>query len=275
MNTRQLNRISDLTPLADLLPLTVGGEWRMTTGVDNVVTPSTVGFKPQSYFGASKLPAQVIGRTAVFVQQQGQLVRDLTYTFQLDGYDGGDLTSLADHLVENHTLIDVAHSKSPYSVIWYIREDGVMLGLTYMRDQQVVGWHRHDTDGIYESVCCIPETTQVATYVAVQRTINGQLVRYIEKIASRLNTDIVDAFFVDAGLTYDGRNAAATTIRINDSIGYTQDTTHTITSSAPIFTGTATDVGDMLYAYVNVPTTVSGITTTVQQFVWLTWVACW
>ncbi|NMZ19706.1 hypothetical protein HBO08_22080 [Pseudomonas rhodesiae] len=90
-----------------------------------------------------------------------------------------------------------------------MRDDGVLLGLTYVPEQQLVGWHWHDTDGFVESIACIPEGQEDVLYMVVRRNINGVQKRYIERMESRQITSIEDAFFVDCGLTYDGRNTDA------------------------------------------------------------------
>lgn len=254
INARRLNSIRDLCALDNLLPLTVGGEFRMTTGSDDVVTPATVGFKPQSYFGASDLPAQIIGKSAIFVQEYGQLVRDISYNFtsgEAGGYEGGDLTQMARHLVNGFRLVDVDNCQAPYKLVWYVRSDGVLLGLTYDRDQQVVGWHRHDTRGFIESVCCVPEGDEVATYVVVRRIIDGQTVRYHERLRSRQFQNIEDAFFLDSGLTYDGRNTTATTLTLTGGTLWDDTETLTCTASASLFVP-VTDIGDMLYLHFDV-----------------------
>lgn len=245
INARRLNRIQDLCALDNLLPLTGGGVWRMTAGSDDVVSPSTVGFKPQDYFGASKLPAQVVGNSAVYVQDKGQLVRDIAYSFTADGYEGGDLTAFAEHFVEGFELVDVAYSQSPYSVVWLVRNDGKLLSLTYMREQQVVGWAMHETDGAFEAVCCVPEGGEDATYVVVRRVVEGTERRYVERLASRLISDISESFFVDSGLTYDGRNTTSTTIALSGGTSWDEEEVLTVTASSAIFTG-ASDVGDVL-----------------------------
>jgi hypothetical protein len=54
--------------------------------------------------------------------------------------------------------------------------------MTYERDQNVVGWHRHTTDGAFESVAVIYGVgTGDEVWLAVQRTVNGQPVRFIER----------------------------------------------------------------------------------------------
>jgi hypothetical protein len=88
----------------------------------------------------------------------------------------------------------------------------VLLGLTYLREQDVWGWHRHDTDGDIEQICVVPEATEDALYAIIRRTIGGTNKRYIERLASRQINDFdEDAFFVDSGLSYSGTPTAALT----------------------------------------------------------------
>lgn len=150
---------------------------------------------------------------AVYVQSKGQIVRDLGYDYLKNRFTGVDLTQFASHLVENHTILDWAYQQNPSSTIWCIREDGVLLSLTYVKEQQVVGWARHDTDGKFESICCLDEGQEDAVYFIVNRTINGSTVRYVERLANRLlSADNMSACFLDSALMYDGTNYGSTTI---------------------------------------------------------------
>jgi hypothetical protein len=95
----------------------------------------------------------------------------------------------------------MAYQQEPDSIIWFVRDDGALIGLTYMREQQVLAWHRHDTDGLFESVCSIPGTDYNEVYFVVKR---GEK-RFIEKLTKRAETEnIMDYFMVDCGLTYEG-----------------------------------------------------------------------
>jgi hypothetical protein len=91
-----------------------------------------------------------------------------------------------------------------------VRSDGVLLGLTYVPEQQVYAWHQHQTDGFFESVCVVSEGLEDVLYAVVRRTIDGRSVRYVERLETRLFVDQEDAFFVDCGATYSG--AATDTI---------------------------------------------------------------
>lgn len=239
---RQANPIRDLVPLTDLLVMTTSAEWRLTTGADEVVAPGKVGFRPQSFYGASDIATQVVGDTAIFVQGRGNIVRDLGFDLMKEGYTGKDLTIYASHLVENHTIVDVAYQQAPYSCVWMVRSDGALICLTYVKEQEVVGWSLHHTDGFFESVCTVPEGDGNAVYVTVRRFVGGVERVSLERLDPRNLADPRDGFFVDAGLTYDGRSQPGTQT-LSGGTYWTVDEELTLTRSVAGWVG-STDVGD-------------------------------
>lgn len=243
INARQVNRIKELVPLAQLILLTTGCEFKTTGGQDDILTPTTVGFKPQSYHGAAELNALVIGTSALFVQNRGYVVRDLGYSFESDGYTGNDLTVFASHLTEGKPIVDWDYQQIPYSIVWSVRADGVLLAMTYMKDQSVVGWTPMEIDGFVESVTVIPEGGEDSVYIAVRRTVGGQQRRYIERLSSRLVTDVREGKFLDSHLTYDGRNKTATTITATGA-AWVVGQAITLTASAATFA--ASDLDDVI-----------------------------
>jgi len=203
---QQVNEIRHLLSLDSLILLTSGGEWLVTEGQDNVLTPSTIGVRIQSYNGSSKVPPVVINSTALYLQEKGARIRDLGYEFSSDKYTGNDLSLMSEHMFEGHEIISMAYAAEPYSILWCVRDDGRLLGLTYKREHQVWGWHQHTTDGEFEDVSVITEGSRDAVYVIIKRTIGGTTVRYIERLDPRESTNAWDAFFVDSGLTLDSPN---------------------------------------------------------------------
>ena len=201
---QQVNEIRHIVALNALILLTSGGEWRTTEGAGQVFTPSTVGVKIQSYNGASFVPPVVVNDTVIYVQEKGTKVRDLNYEFATDKYTGNDLSIMSSHLFERKQIEEMAHAAEPYGVLWCVRDDGVMVALTYQREHQVWGWHTHTTDGIFESVASITEGDRDAVYVIVNRTVNGATARYVERMEAREEIASEDCFYVDSGLTYDG-----------------------------------------------------------------------
>lgn len=208
---REQNRIRHLVPLSDLLALTVGGEWRLHTANGEPIAPATAMARVQSYNGCSNVQPVVTARSAVFVQGQGGRVREISYSWEAQTYHADDITVLAPHLVDRYEITDLAFGRGPVPTLYCVRDDGVLLVNTYLPEQKVRAWSRFETDGTFESVCCVPEGNEDILYAVVKRTINGTDHRFIERLRERRFATIADAFFVDAGLAYDGAATATLT----------------------------------------------------------------
>lgn len=232
---RQVNEIRHLIDVGSLVALTSGGEYVINGDQNKVLTPSAFSFSSQGSNGSSDVPPIAVANIALFVQEKGSVIRDLAYSFDVDGYQGNDLTILANHLFQRNRIIDWSFSTVPYSAAFCVRDDGLLLVMTYLREQQVFAWAPQSSAGKYESTCSISEGNEDAVYFVVNRTINGQPARYIERLSSRLFTSDEDAFFVDSGLSYDGRNVSGDrAVAITGGSGswsYEQPYTLTITGS--------------------------------------------
>lgn len=243
---RQVNEIRHLIDVGNLIALTSGGEYTISGDQNKVLTPASFSFSSQGNSGSSNVPPIAVANIALFIQEKGSAVRDLAYSFDVDGYQGTDLTILANHLFQKRSIIDWSFCIVPYSSAFCIRDDGKLLVMTYLREQQVFAWAPQSSTGKYESTCSISEGSEDAVYFVVNRTINGQVKRYIERLSSRLFTNEEDAFFVDCGLSYDGRNTSSRTMAISGGTGdwdYRVDYTITASGGA-YFTGA--DVGAQL-----------------------------
>lgn len=204
---REANTIRHIVPLTQLLLMTSSAEWRVTSVNSDAITPSTISVRPQSYVGASNVQPVIINNTLIYGSARGGHVRELAYNWQASGFITGDLSLRAPHLFDTYDLVDMAYGKAPYPIVWFVSTSGKLLGLTYVPEQQIGAWHQHDTDGTFESCAVVAEGSEDVLYVVVRRTIDGNSVRYVERLHSRQFVDPEDAFFVDCGLTYDSTPA--------------------------------------------------------------------
>lgn len=191
--------------LKRLILMTDGGEWAV--GLPNTpLTPSDLAADQETYVGVSDIVQPIIvGNSILYVQARGSIMRELRFDEAVEGLAGKDLTVYAEHLFRRAQMYGADYQQNPNSIVWVVRQDGTLLGLTYLHEHDVFGWHRHDTDGFFEQVCVIPETDEDVLYVVVRRTIGGNTVRYIERLENRDIDDwSLDNFFLDSGLTYDG-----------------------------------------------------------------------
>jgi hypothetical protein len=228
----EVNSIQHILELKFMLMLTAGAELFVQGNGSGVVTPSSINASVQSQYGSSPLRPIKAGDVVIFNQSLGNFIRDLAFDFVIDGYRGNDLTVFSAHLFEGHQIVDWAYQKIPDSILWAVREDGVLLSLTYVREQQILAWTRHDFDNggagnintmpaVVENVACIPENGNYTVYLSIKRNVNGVTVRYIERMSQRIWQspaaavatgsavalgDPIDATYLDCFSKYDGRN---------------------------------------------------------------------
>lgn len=197
-----IDEIRWMASFGDLLIGTSGAEYKATSS-GAAITSSDVQISVQSYWGSSGLAPLIIGQSVMHCQRSGSHVRDLYYSWESDGYAGNDLSLLAPQLVESHHIMQWAFQQSPGSNIWAVRDDGVLLCLTYMKEQNVYGWSRHVTQGKVLSVAVISGSQEDVVMLVVEREVGGAKKYFLERLAGRFrDTDgIEEAFYVDCGLT--------------------------------------------------------------------------
>jgi len=203
---QQINGIQFMVPMpTGLIVLTGGGAWMLSGGNNSAITPADQTATAQAYNGChSHIPPLVANADIIYVQSKGSIVRDLSYNFYVNIFTGTDMTVLSNHLFNFHQLQGWAYAEEPYKLVWAVRDDGIMLCLTYLKEQEVIGWSRHDTNGFFVSVCSVVEPPVDAVYVITKRYIVGetQWAYYQEQMDNRNWQNVEDCFCVDAGLRY-------------------------------------------------------------------------
>ena len=211
--SNKVNAIRYMSAQRSLIVGTVGGEFVVSgSGTTLPITPTNVQIQKQSSYGAANVDAVQIENVTMFLQRAKRKIRELTYNLNIDQYQAQDMTLLAEHISDGG-ILEMAYQQEPDSILWCVRSDGTLLGLTYARTEQVVGWHRHILGGVFgsgqavvESVASIPaDSNEDELYIIVKRTINSVTRRYVEHLTLfDYGTDQTDAFYVDSGLTYSG-----------------------------------------------------------------------
>ena len=245
----QVNAIKWLVSMNNLVLLSSGGAWILIGGptitAPQAVTPTNTVVVQQNYVGCADLPPIVINYDILYVQSKGSIVRDLAYNFWVNVYTGTDMSVLAQHLFFGHNMERWAYAEQPFYQVWIVRDDGMLLSFTYLKEQDVYAWAHHDSLGNFGalnpgvaagvpgqpalpagadrfmSVASIPEQ-QIpginvdSVYFVVQRTIpginGGNPVQCVERMNARnflTNgvSDVTKAWFVDCGLQYSGSPA--------------------------------------------------------------------
>jgi hypothetical protein len=202
VSSDRANVILWLAPGKKLYVGTSGGEFVLSGSGNEAMTPTSVKVDRESVRGAHDIQPITVGNILLFVQRPGNVVREFKYSLDVDGFDTSDLSILSQHLLEEKTIREWAHQQAPLSTVWVVTEDGSLFALAYNREHEIVGWTPQETDGLVESVACIPGDQEDEAWFCVRRYINGAWVRYIERLDPLFAAATTDtAFFVDSGVS--------------------------------------------------------------------------
>ncbi len=212
----QLNTIKQMVPqTSGLLMFTDRTSWLINGGSPgSAISPQALVANPQSFNGIADITPIIANYDVLYVQAKGSIVRDSVYNIYANVYTGTDISAIASHLFFTYTITGWAWAEEPFKVVWAIRSDGTMLNLTFLKEQEFIGWtHSTTPGGQFLSVATVIEPTATAgnvdaVYTVVQRTINGNIVKYIERFAERtFPNGAASAWCVDCGLQYSGAPA--------------------------------------------------------------------
>lgn len=204
-----------------LLIGTRGAEFSVSeVTTSDVFGPGNIKASQESAYGSRQVKPGRIGDSTLFVQPTGRRLRDMRYSFNVNGYDANDLMVLSDHIAHGQ-VIQQDFALEPHSIMWACCNDGSLIALTYLLEQDVLGWHPHQIGGgtgergMVESLQVIPspDGTHDQLWMQVYRVIDGVPTRYIEYMEADWvedDFDLSQAVFSDSALTFDGYLPGAT-----------------------------------------------------------------
>lgn len=202
---REANRICHIVPLSQLMLLTGSAEWRVSPLNSDAITPSSMSVRPQSYIGANNVQPLVISSIMLYAQERGGHLRECGYSYEAGGYVSNDICLRAPHLFDNHNVVDMAYSKAPLPIIWSINNDGQLVAMTYVPEQQVGAFSLIETNnGRFRSCCVVSEGDEDILYCVVERIIAGVPHIYIERMTEQKFTTLDRCCFMDSSGTYVG-----------------------------------------------------------------------
>lgn len=235
-----------------LLVWSEAGLWILSGENGAALTPKNPLADPQSYVGISDVPPVRIATDLLYIEDVGSTARLLSYKDTAKVYSGEDISILSSHFFNPfNPILAMDYSAAPSKVVWAPRADGSMLSFTILREQNIYAWTQCWTRGEYQDVIVVKEGSRDATYVIVERTINGNVAKFFERMmphgwdeGSGVRSEfrfIEDAWCVDCGLSL-ATNHPAGTIRFEAIDG--NDVA--ATASASVFA--LADVGKIIRA---------------------------
>jgi hypothetical protein len=230
MRSNQVQGIRHILEMSRCLVFTQSSIFTLEGDDAGALVPTAINPRKRAEHGLGDVAPIPIGNAVIYVQAFGKIVREIL-PGSGDDFNSKDLTVYARHLFDRHSIVSWAYAEEPSSQVWAARDDGTMLGFTYLREHEVWGWHRHDTGAgdRFIDVCSIPEGEETIVYAVVQRFgVGGGDRYYIERLASRQIAHQADGRFLDSYRYHEDENAdAGDTYTLNYSAGWTLEATGT------------------------------------------------
>lgn len=209
LSDEEQNQILFMRSIRGLIGLSEHSEWRIT-GADGsgLITATSKYADKLSKVGSDNVRPVIVDNILIHSQRHGKKISELVYDYTTDSFGGLELTAFAEHLTETYDIREFAFQRHPHRILWCVRDDGVLLGLTYNPRQGIYAWHQHKFGGnevTVDSIAAIPSDGYDQLWMIVKRKINGANVRSIETMAPFFKKpdiyDQYDAYFLDDATT--------------------------------------------------------------------------
>lgn len=187
------------------------------------ITPASQQALPQAFNGCHFFVApQLIDYDVYYLQSKGSVIRSASYNFWIGVLNSIDVTYLSSHLFSDYQITAMTWCEEPSKLMWAVRDDGILLSLTSLKSQDVMGWARHDTQGLFLDCSSVTEPPVDALYVVTQRfTPDGNAPYMIERMDNRQWPSVEDAWCVDCALALTPTSPDAT-LTLGSAVGLGQ-----------------------------------------------------
>lgn len=184
ISSKDNDTIKELVNMDNLIVMTQGKIWRISgTSLTNMSAVI------ESHSGTSGLSPFVTKKSILYVEPSKNKVSNFIYSYELNGYTGSQLDILARDLFDGYEITGLSYGENPYGVLYAVRDDGALLGLTYMREENIYAWHKHTTqNGSFKDVCVITKEDKDYVFCLVERTTEtGNKILFVERFEQQIN----------------------------------------------------------------------------------------
>ena len=211
INTNQLNVITHMFSGPDLQIFSSGGEFVVTQGATDPITPSSFLVKPMTRLGSKPgVPIEDLNGATIFVQRQGNSLVSFQFSDSTAAYMTQMLSVLSSHLIKNPVDLAVRRATSTDETdrLFIVNNDGSMTVYSVLAAQNVIAPSAFTTDGEFVAIACEIDSI----FVIVKRTVNSVTKYYLEKFDSDLQLDSAKSGAAASSVTMD--HLEAKTVKI-------------------------------------------------------------
>lgn len=210
----KLNDIGWLIENRDLVGGTAGSLRAIGRSNNNAaLSPSNIRQRAETLTASSTAQPISIENVLLFLDVFEMRMYEAAYTYEVEGYLAREASTLNEHLY-GPGVRKLVYLSQPHKTIVGLRHDGKLIMTTYDREQKVNGATLVDFGGEVEDILDLPGETGTDLWLTVKRTVDGNTVRYVERLAEfwREDTTVQELpLYAACGLLYQGASTPTLT----------------------------------------------------------------
>lgn len=177
----------------DIILGSLSGEW----GVPGASNANTFEFDLISRSGSAPIQGMLVSGGVLFIDRPGSRVMLLDWQGLTNPLSPPDtLSRFSDHLFLTNGIQAFEFEKTPFPRLWFLRNDGSLVGCEYDQAANVRAFWPVVTDGTVYSICSCPGTDRDVLYLSILR--NGYTT--IEALQTQNWTSQPLAYYLDAAV---------------------------------------------------------------------------
>ncbi len=144
-----------------------------------LLTPTTARATQHSSYGSTRIHGKWLSEKVTFVSQDQRRFYIADYDRETFGFQSDELSYLAEHITAPG-IVEVTYTQNPRAHVFALKSNGEVVGCTYQRETEAIGWHRQVTPlGSFVSITTTEEFGRSVIWVLVLR----QNKLYLERVS--------------------------------------------------------------------------------------------
>lgn len=154
----------------------------LTLGTDNaeyvissqgpVIYIGDIQIDRQSTYGSVGIQAIQVGDKILYITRDSEKLHAMQFNRDAQTWLSEELSFPSSH-IPSVGIVEIAWERTPLSLFWMVLLDGTLACMNYNRPMNIIGWHRHDTQGNFQSVAVGNKLGSTDTVVLVNRGTGG------------------------------------------------------------------------------------------------------
>jgi hypothetical protein len=140
--------------------------------VDDPISPSSINATPISNVGAAPVQPFSSGQSIYYVDGLGNRIQSFVFTIQ-----SNDFVTTNQNLTSNQlgafNFKEIAQQRGDSGLLWVLRQDGILAGLTFNELESIFGWHRHYLGGM-STVNSVDQSRAKVISITVEPRANSE-----------------------------------------------------------------------------------------------------